>query len=802
MSPDPGSASDLAASLRAVGSTRSVGASAPRVEDIRILSGTGRYVDDLVLPGMLHAAFVRSPIPHGRITGVDVSAAAAVEGVVAIYTGADFAQRTNSLGPAAAPPDFRYERFYPLAVGKVRLVGDPVAIVVATDRASAEDGAELVVVDYDQLDGIATFEQALAPDGPPIFEELGSNIVLEADHSYGDVEASFAAADRVIRETFSQHRVAHVPMEGLGGVAAVEAGMLTYYTGTQSPHSMKGAIAESLGLPPEQVRSVNGDIGGAFGLKIVPHREDLAVCAAAHWLGRPVKWIEDRNEHLVSSGQAREARIELEAAVRDDGTILGLRGDLLVDQGAYPSFPITGGGIVAAIASWMSGPYAFQSLAMHSRVVASNKATLIAYRAPWAMETWARERMLDVVARELDLDPAEVRRRNFAPNDGSASMLSGPTLLDNACEQSLERALDEAGYASLRDEQARARAQGRCVGVGFATFLEAAPGPAAGRAMAETAYARLDEDGTLCVYTTQAPHGQSHETTLAQIASDEFGVPMESVRVYHGDTSNTPYALVGTGGSRAATMASGSVLKATRRLKERILDIAGALLEANPADLLIENGFVHPAGVPSVGVGLAEVAEAARARAAERDFAEGAPAAGASRLPADLDLSLAAEETYDGGVGSWTSGTHLVHVEIDLATGLVDILRYLVVEDCGRMINPAIVEGQIRGGVAQGVGEVLYEWAAYDDDANFLAGTFMDYLLPTASEVPPIDIVHLEIEPNEEVAYRGVGEGGLLVAPAAITNAIEDALSPYGARVREDYLPPAAILRLAGLIDA
>ena len=348
--------------------------------------------------------------------------------------------------------------------------------------------------------------------------------------------------------------------------------------------------------------------------------------------------------------------------------------------------------------------------------------------------------------------------------------------------------LELADYPRLRREQAAAREEGRCVGIGFATFLEAAPGPVNRAGGDERSVARIEPDGTLSIFTSQAPHGQGHETTLAQIASDEMGIALRDVHVYHGDTAVGPYAMIGTGGSRAATMASGSVLHSTRQVKEKVLAIAGEMLEVGPQDLRIDDGYVYPAGVPSIRVSLAEVAD--RAYQSPND------------LPTEIDTSLEAEANYDGGIGSWSDGTHLCHVEIDLETGQVRFLRYLVVEDCGRMINPAIVEGQIRGGVAQGIGEVLYEWSAYDEDANYLAGTFMDYLLPTASEIPTIEIEHLENEPNEEVFYRGVGEGGLLIAPAAITNAIEDALSPFGATVTEQYLPPAKILELAKIISS
>lgn len=772
-----------------IGATRTVGTSVLRVEDLRILTGRGRYVDDKALAGTLHAAFLRSPFPHARVLGVDTSAAAEAPGVVAVYTGTELAQKTTALTPLAAPPTYLHEPVKALADDKVRFVGDPVALVIAESRALAEDACELIVVDYDPIEAIATYDQALRPDGPLVFESLGTNVIYEITPSFGEVDQAFAEADLVVRHTVAQHRVAQVPMEGRGGVAAYDpaSGELVFYGGTQSPHAVRGYIAQYLGLPLDQVRVVNGDIGGAFGLKLSVGREELAICAASMWLGRPVKWIEDRSEHLLASGQAREEKVEMEAAVRRDGTILGLRCDLVLDAGAYVGLPFPGGSIVGLVANMLPGPYALRGLAVRARVVASNKCSYSAYRGPWAVETFARERMLNVVASELGLDPADVRRANFAPNDGTAKMLSGLSLEGTSSAQSLERALELSDYEAFRKTQALAREQGRYLGIGFATFIEAAPGPAAGRGMHERSVAHLDDDGGLSVFTTQAPHGQSHETTLAQIAADEMGIGIERVRIHHGDTASTPYAMMGTGGSRAATMASGSVLHSTRKVKEQVLALAAALLEVGPEDLVVEDGVVHPAGVPSVSLTLADVARRAREL-------------GDDELPEGVDRSLEAEADYDGGLGGWSGGTHLATVEVDLGTGRVTLLRYQVVEDCGKMVNPAVVEGQIRGGVAQGVGEVFYEHSAYDEQGNYLAATFMDYLLPTASEVPVIEIDHLENVPNEEVSYRGVGEGGMLVSPATLVNAVEDALAPFQARISYQYLPPHRILELARVI--
>jgi carbon-monoxide dehydrogenase large subunit len=411
------------------------------------------------------------------------------------------------------------------------------------------------------------------------------------------------------------------------------------------------------------------------------------------------------------------------------------------------------------------------------------------------METWVRERMLDIVARELDLDPADVRRHNLLAGDPEDRLVTGPSVAGITSRESLDRVLELAGYDDFRREQAAARAVGRYLGIGFATFIEAAPGPpefyrGGGALGGEQARARLEPNGHVVIFTAQAPHGQGHETTLAQVAADEMGVPFEHVKIVHGDTRVTPFSVVGTGGSRASTWASGATLVSTRKLKEKVLAIAADILEIPAVDLEITNAQIVPKGAPSRAVPLAQIATQI--------------ATAPHSLPPGTDRNLETIETFIGNeiTGSgWSGGTHCCTVEIDIETGQVNILRYLVVEDCGRVINPAIVDGQVRGGVAQGIGEVLYEHAAYDNDANPLATTLMDYLIPTAVEIPTIEIEHLQSSPQDGIGYRGVGEGGAIVAPATLTNAIEDALTPLGAQIRQQHLPPAKILQLAGIIE-
>jgi carbon-monoxide dehydrogenase large subunit len=775
---------------------RFVGAKVQRVEDRRILTGRGRYVDDVALPGMLHATFLRSPMAHARIAGIDVGDARRAPGVVAVCTGEDIRAMTNAFAGGFKLPGLKLPEYHGLATDTVRFVGDPVAIVVAESRALAEDAAELITVDYELLPAVTTFAAAMDPATPPLFADLDDNVLYRASSTHGDVDAVFAHAGRVVRATFEQHRLANVPMETRGAVAHFDpgSGEFTYYAASQSPQGLRHHLSRAIGQPMDRMRVVCGDVGGAFGLKGFVHREDVSLAAVSRRLGRPVKWTEDRSEHLIASGQAREETVEVEAAVTDDGELVGLRARLFMDQGAYPAFPFPAAMFTGLIGLLLPGPYRVKGYSFEATVVATNKCTYLAYRGPWEAETWVRERLIDTIAHELGLDPAEVRRRNMVLGHHDDRLVTGLSLADVSSRQSLDRVLELAGYDRMRAEQAEARAEGRYLGIGMATFIEAAPGPVEMRAGGglfggERSRVRVEADGHLTVVTSQAPHGQSHETTLAQVAADEMGVPLDHVRVLHGDTRITPFSLLGTGGSRAATWASGSVLYTTRRLKEKVLAIASEMLEIGPEDLEIDDGVITPRGMPQRSLSLARLAEQVYLTPASR--------------PAGVDTSLEASEEYTGAgiTGSgWSGGTHLCQVEVDIDTGAVTILRYLVVEDCGRVINPAIVEGQIRGGVAQGIGGVLLERSAYDEDGQFLAGSFMDYLLPTATDVPVIEIEHLETGGDGDVDFRGVGEGGAVVAPATLTNAIEDALRPLGVRITEQHLPPSRLLELAGVI--
>jgi aerobic carbon-monoxide dehydrogenase large subunit len=763
-----------------IAAERYTGASIKRSEDPRILTGQGRYVDDIKLPGILHAAFVRSPLAHARVLSVDVSAARELPGVVAAFTGAELEAMTVP-GPEALMALMGWKgptpEFTLLATDKVRFAGDPVAVVVAESRYVAEDGCELAEVEYDEVPPVTNASFALDPASPPLFANLGDNIARPHSRSEsGDVSATFADADRVFDFRIDVHRHQNVPMEGRACIASYDAdrGLMTVHAATQSVHVTRLAVAMRLGLEQDQVRVLAGDVGGSFGLKIGASREELAVAAASRALGRPVKWVEDRGENLTTSGQAREESFGVRAAVSCDGDLLGLDVNMVIDTGAYPGMGVM---VPGSVEGMIPGPYKLAALGFESTAVTTNKASYVAYRGPWASETFVRERVLDLIARDLGLDPFEVRLRNVAPRtDPPAVMITGRPLAGVTTRESLERIAKLVDFPAFRRRQAEARDQGRYLGIGVATFIEAAPGPRppggpSGPMGSESMRLRLEEDGMVALFTGQMPHGQSHQTTLAQIAADEFGVPFEQVRVVVGDSDVVPFGL--TGGSRSATMTGGVALHGARQLKVKVLDAASQLMEASARDLQIADGQVFVRGDPASAIPVGEVA----------------------RRGTSGDLEV--EAAFDGGEGGWSGGSHCAIVEVDPETGLVTVERYVVAEDCGALINPAIVEGQVRGGVAQGIGAVLLERSAYDEDGNCQSATFMDYLVPTACDVPRIEIEHLETVPlDADVNFRGVGEGGMIVAPPTVVNAIEDALSPFGVRIYEQHLPPARILEL------
>ncbi len=761
---------------------RFVGQSVKRVEDPRFLTGRGAYVDDVVVPGMLHAAFVRSDVARGVITRVDVDAARALDGVHAVYTAADLAPLMHpAWSTLAGPPGPGFPATRGLALDDVRYVGEPIAIVLARSRYVAEDACDLVEVDVDPSPAILDLDVARSTD-QRVHAELASNVAatIPAD---GDVDAIFADAPHVVTRTFVQHRHLAVPMEGRGLVARFDAplGALDVWLSTQGPHSARDQFARLLDLPSSKVRVVMGDVGGAFGQKMFVGREESVVVLASRASGRPVKWIEDRRENLVAASSSRAERIEVGAAVDGDGRILALRGLHVEDVGAYPMG--SGAGTGRLVRMMLPGPYRIPAMAVASEAVFTNTAGRGPYRGPWMMETVAREQLVDAIARELGLDPVEVRRRNLVQDaDLPYTSASGMVYDVVTPAETMEQALAMVDYEAFRAEQVAARADGRYLGVGISVYVEPS---GMGRSVlgTEGATVRIQPDGRVHLVLGSAGHGHSLETTMAQVVAEHLGCEVEDVRVIQGDTAVTPYG-GGTGGSRSAILYGSASREAAVELREKVVQIAAHLMEAAPEDLEVERSVVSVRGTPTRSVTLAEVAHAAYV--------------GHDSLPPGVEAGLETAARFKSPTAfTWSNACHVCTCEVDVTTGLVRILRYVVSEDCGPMINPMVVEGQIAGGVVQGIGGVLLEHMVYDDDGNPLTTTFMDYLLPTAADVPTIEYGHVETRAaTNPSGFKGMGEGGAIGSPPAVVNAVADALAPLGVRIERQPLGPADIVAL------
>ncbi|WP_331750275.1 molybdopterin-dependent oxidoreductase (plasmid) [Streptomyces sp. NBC_01707] len=765
-----------------------VGTSALREEDRTVLNGTARYIADLDVPGTLHARFVRSTRPHARITGIDTTSARSVPGVVAVITAADMRDTHHPIVVACPLEGYMPPAFTPLAADRVRFEGDPVALVVADDPCVAEEAAELIGIEYDDLPPVLDARASASGAYPPLFADLDGNVLYREHRTHGDVEQAFSRATRVVRHRLSQERVQNAPLEPRGGLAAYDprSGRLTYDVASQSPNSHRAFLSQVLGLDPEQVRvRVPANMGGSFGIKGGVFREDVAVCWASMRLRRPVRWIEDRREHLTAAGQARGEEIDIEVALGPDGGLLALRADLVVDQGAYPVPPIASAVFVAIVRCLIPNCYRVPAYEFTGRLVLTNRTPYVAYRGPWEMATFAAERTMDLVARALNEEPVDYRLRHLAPVDGpDPRMITGARLVDvPELGWTLGRARREAALEEFRDRQERARAEGRLLGLGITSLLEPAPGPwslheAMGAHMGpEPVRLLFTPAGRLEVRTGQIPHGQGHVTTLAQIAADTLGLPLDAVDVIFGDTAAVPYSLAGTGASRAAALAGGGVLRAARTLRHRLLAAAAARSGHRVDELDVAAGHVVTARDGRTLCSLTALAA---------EYA--ATPQGRTRL--DVSQVFDSEET------GWAEATHCCWVEVDADLGTVAVLRYLIVADSGRIINPAVADGQLRGGVVQGIGTVLHERSGYGLDGRQLSRDLTEYLLPTSLSAPAIDILHLESQRPGDVPFRGLGEGGAVLAPAAVVGAVEDALAHLGVRLTERHLPPWRVLEM------
>ncbi|MGH7312083.1 MAG: xanthine dehydrogenase family protein molybdopterin-binding subunit [Candidatus Rokuibacteriota bacterium] len=772
-----------------------VGASVRRADDPRLLTGRGRYVDDLVLSRMAHVAFVRSPHAHARIVAVDLGAVRGAPGVVGVLTGPEAARLCKPYrGILQHYQGMKTGAMLPLAVDRVRYVGEPVAAVAAESPAAAQDAVALARVDYEALPAVLSPAAALAPGAPLIHPELGDNLIYGTRLSAGDVPAAFARAHRVYRRTFVVGRHTGVPIEPRSLLADFEPSTrsLTVWISTQVPHMMQAILADLFALPEHRVRVVAPDVGGSFGIKIHVYQDDMAACALALRLGRPVKFVAARRESFVSDIHAREQVVDVEYAAAADGTLLGIRAAITAAVGPYSAFPrssVVEGGQVLRL---LPGPYRLRDYDATLQVVAQNKVVTSQYRAVGhPIAAAVTESMLDLIARDLGLDPAEIRRRNLV-RDFPYTSATGNTYDNGSYLAALERVLDVAKYGELRRAQAAARAEGRALGIGLSCFIElTGPGaqfygiggaPISGQ---EGTTLRLEPSGTVTALAGVTNQGQGTDVALAQIIADELGLPLEAVTVLTGDTAMVPYG-GGTWASRGMPIGGSATLLAARALADKIRRAAAALLEAHADDIELAGGRAVVRGTDRA-LALGDIARAVHFRSNEL-----------RGLEPSLDATV---HFTNPSAWTFTNGAHLAVVEVDVETGRVRVLRYVAVDDCGRVINPARVAGQIMGGVAQGIGGALFEHCVYDEAGQPLTTTLMDYAVPTAADLPPIEVHHLETPaPGLPGGFKGAGEAGTAGAPAAILNAVNDALAPFGAAVTEQPVTAERVLRaLKGL---
>jgi carbon-monoxide dehydrogenase large subunit len=766
--------------------TRYFGEPVRRREDPRLLTGRGTYVDDVRPPLLLHAAVLRSPHARARIRRLDVSRAAAMPGVALVLTHADLPPALREPLPRLIPHPalVHHKTQYALAPGQVRHVGEPVAFVVAESRYQAEDALDLIEVVYEPLPAVVDLEAAVRPGAPLVHDDMGTNVCAEYTQRVGDPDAAFAAAPHVFRERLRMDRGAAAPLETRGVVAIWDAQTreLVVYDSTQAPIRIRNYLAALLGLPQNHVRVIAPDVGGGFGPKIMMcYPEELLVPHAAMRLGRPVKWIEDRRENFVSMNQEREQIHDAEIAVDADGRILAVRTRFLYDSGAYIPYGI----IVPIVASTqLPGPYRIPNYECTFKAVFTNKVIVSPYRGAGRPHgCFVMERLMDLVARELGLDRAEVRRRNLIAPDqfpydtGLIFQDNAPLVYDSGNYPALfERALALIDYAGWPAAQAAARRQGRALGLGLALYVEGT-----GIGPYEGCRVTVEPNGKVYAATSVGTQGQGHFTAFAQIVADALGVDVADVTVTTGDSGAFGWG-TGTFASRAAVVAGNAVALAAGAVRDKALLVAARLLEARPEDIELAGGRAFVRGAPARSVALGEIAVAAN------------PLRGT--IPAEWEgPGLEASRYFAPPRGTFAAGCHAVVVEVDRDTGALRILRYVVVHDCGPIINPLILTGQIEGGVAQGVGNAFYEQVVYDPDGQVLTQTFMDYLLPTVSEVPSVKIAHIETpSPLNPLGIKGAGEAGVIPVPAAIASAIDDAL---GTRITQMPLSHQRLQALA-----
>ncbi len=772
-----------------------IGAPLGRKEDAELLTGQARFVDDLTLPGMVWMAVVRSPYAHARIRSVDVSRALAATGVVAVFSGADLAEDVPAGLPCVWPvtEDIALPTHWPLARDKARFAGDGVAVVIAETRALAKDAAELVDVDYEPLEAVTDVEAALAQGAPLVHEEFGTNRCYAWALAAGEVDKAFADAAVTVSGRYRQNRLVPNAIEPRGVlVQPVPAqGEYTLWSATQIPHILRVLLAMTLGIPEAKLRVIAPDVGGGFGSKLNVYAEEQLALALARKLGRPIKWIEERSEAYVATIHGRDVIQELELAATAEGKITAVRARLKAAMGSYLQLVTPG---IPLLGAWLyGGAYDVQAYDFSCTGVFTNTTPVDAYRGAGRPEsTYAIERTIDKLARRLGKDPVEVRRLNFL-DEFPATMASGLTIDAADFHATLDRALETLDYDALRREQAERRERGdvRQLGVGFSTYVEMC-GLAPSRILGSLRYAgggwdtatiRCLPTGTVQVLTGTSPHGQSHATTWAQIAADRLGVPYENVEVLHGDTAVVPLGM-DTYGSRSLAVGGVALWHAAEKVLAKARTIVSHQLEVAEEDVAFVDGRFQVKGSPDRAMTVPEAAFAAWT---------------AHNLPDGMEPGLEASYVYDPPNFSWPTGAHAAVVEVDTETGDTRLVRYVAVDDVGTVINPQVVDGQVAGGVAQGVGQALYEEAVYDEQGTLLTGSMTTYLVPSAAELPSFEIERTETpSPTNPLGVKGVGETGTIAAPAAVMNAVVDALAPLDV---EDLDMPATPERVWRAIE-
>jgi carbon-monoxide dehydrogenase large subunit len=747
-----------------------VGQAMKRKEDPRLVSGSSTYVDDIVLPGMLHMAVVRSMHGHAQIKRVDASAAQMLPGVIAVVTGEEISSSCGVVPCAAEMPGLKRPQRPLLAVGRVRFVGEPIAAVVATNKYIARDAAELIEIDYEALPAVVDPEQAMQISSPKLYDEFSDNIAYKFGFEHGNTDEAFRNAEVIVHGRFVNQRLAPVAMEPRGAVAAFQMpdNELVVWSSTQVPHLLRTQLALMHGIPENKVRVVTPEVGGSFGSKLNVYAEEGLVVYLAKKTGHPVKWIEERRENMAATIHGRDQINYVDLALKRDGTILGMKLNAVADLGAY--FQLLTPMIPTLTGLMAPGCYSFQALKFDQVGVLTNKMATDAYRGAGRPEaTYLIERIIDMAAQKLNMDPVEIRRRNFPSPDQFPFKTAGGMIYDSAnYGLALDRALERADYTALRNKQAELRKQGKYMGIGISSYVEVcAMGPSVAMPAGgwESGNVRIEPTGKVTILTGASPHGQGQETTFAQIVADEFGITPDDIVVIHGDTARIPYG-IGTFGSRGTAVGGTAMLLAARDLKEKLKKIAAHLLSTTPDAIEVGPGKFFVKTDSGRFLNYIDVVSAAYM---------------ARNLPPGLEPGLDATRFFEPSNFTFPFGSHVCVVEIDEDTGEPKITKYVAVDDCGNVINPLLVEGQVHGGLAQGISQALYEEVVYDENGQLLTGSLMDYAIPRAHDFPEFELDRTATpSPVNPLGVKGVGEAGTIGSTPAVVNAIVDALSPLG----------------------